>query len=279
MRFFILFFLVLYTFNVCGLTAFYLTPYHLIDSLLKTVDQTLGFYSDHVLVFMQSHLTLNAFLWFIYKSLALQVIFCLLIIGLLGAFDSFYRFLIQLMICASIGVGLAFFFPSLDPADTYNHINFNDAQMQDVLLFDKLHHLLAFKTSTINNTPIGTIGFPSFHVIFTILSTYTLKRWKGLFYPACIFSVFIILSTLSTGWHYLTDVIGGLSLACLSIALTSWLFKQFKVTTLKVAWKDTHELTKFKSLSLQHKIEEIILDISMSLIISALLVITVLVAI
>ena len=37
--------------------------------------------------------------------------------------------------------------------------------------------------------------------------------------PAAILSVLIILSTLTTGWHYFSDVLGGIVVAAISMAV------------------------------------------------------------
>lgn len=64
----------------------------------------------------------------------------------------------------------------------------------------------------------GIIGFPSFHVIFAILSAAALASIKPLRVSAAILAALICLSTLTTGWHYISDVLAGIALAILSLA-------------------------------------------------------------
>jgi multisubunit Na+/H+ antiporter MnhG subunit len=62
----------------------------------------------------------------------------------------------------------------------------------------------------------GIICFPSFHVILAIVSCVALCSIKVLRIPAIIVASLIVVSTLTTGWHYIADVIGGLTLAVLA---------------------------------------------------------------
>jgi membrane-associated phospholipid phosphatase len=43
--------------------------------------------------------------------------------------------------------------------------------------------------------------------------------------PVAVFSAMIILSTLTTGWHYFIDVLGGLVLATASLAFAKFFLR------------------------------------------------------
>jgi membrane-associated phospholipid phosphatase len=64
----------------------------------------------------------------------------------------------------------------------------------------------------------GIVCFPSFHALLAVVSCVALGSIRPLRIPAAIVAGCVVLSTLTTGWHYLVDVIGGLLLAALSIA-------------------------------------------------------------
>ena len=64
----------------------------------------------------------------------------------------------------------------------------------------------------------GIVCFPSFHVLLAILACVALWSIKPLRIPAVIVALLVSASTLTTGWHYIVDVIGGILLA-----LISWL--------------------------------------------------------
>jgi len=71
--------------------------------------------------------------------------------------------------------------------------------------------------------PAGIVCFPSFHVIWAIFWARGLWGFKVLRIPVTVLSGVIILSTMTTGWHYFSDVFAGAIVAALSIALAeSW---------------------------------------------------------
>lgn len=67
--------------------------------------------------------------------------------------------------------------------------------------------------------PAGIICFPSFHVIWAILCAAALWGFRPLRIPLALFSAMVILSTMTTGWHYLTDVLAGIAVAYVSLAI------------------------------------------------------------
>jgi membrane-associated phospholipid phosphatase len=65
--------------------------------------------------------------------------------------------------------------------------------------------------------PSGVVCFPSFHVFWAILCAQTLWYFKPLRIPSAILCGLIVLSTMTTGWHYFSDVLGGALTAALAI--------------------------------------------------------------
>jgi membrane-associated phospholipid phosphatase len=55
----------------------------------------------------------------------------------------------------------------------------------------------------------GVVSFPSFHVIWAILSAACLSTFRMLRIPAIILCALVIASTMTTGWHYFCDVLSG----------------------------------------------------------------------
>jgi membrane-associated phospholipid phosphatase len=69
----------------------------------------------------------------------------------------------------------------------------------------------------------GIVSFPSFHVILAILSAAALSSVRVLRIPAWILAALICIATLTTGWHYGIDVLGGVIVAVLSIITAKWI--------------------------------------------------------
>ena len=65
--------------------------------------------------------------------------------------------------------------------------------------------------------PAGAICFPSFHVIWAMLSVQALWGVRILRIPATTFAAAIIISTITTGNHYVVDVLGGIVVAIVAM--------------------------------------------------------------
>jgi PAP2 superfamily len=73
------------------------------------------------------------------------------------------------------------------------------------------------------NPPGGVISFPSFHVIWAILSAQALSGFRLLRIPVAVFSGMIVRSTMTTGAHYFCDVLGGIFVSAAAIGTVRWL--------------------------------------------------------
>jgi membrane-associated phospholipid phosphatase len=60
---------------------------------------------------------------------------------------------------------------------------------------------------------------PSFHVIWAILCAAALWGYRPLRVPVALLSIMIVFSTLTTGWHYFTDVLAGVVVAAIAMVI------------------------------------------------------------
>jgi membrane-associated phospholipid phosphatase len=65
----------------------------------------------------------------------------------------------------------------------------------------------------------GVVCFPSFHVIWAILCGRALWNFRVARIPLTVLCGMIVASTLTTGWHYLTDVVAGVVIAAFTLLL------------------------------------------------------------
>ena len=65
---------------------------------------------------------------------------------------------------------------------------------------------------------LGIICFPSFHTIWSVLSVVALWPFRSLRVPSSLLASLIVISTVTTGWHYMSDVFAGLLFAGISLA-------------------------------------------------------------
>ena len=133
-------------------------------------------------------------------------------------------YLLAMLLASIVGFSIYYFFPTTAPASVFFDKNFTPFQHDTFIKFFEIHHHLPITT-----TQGGLIAFPSFHVIWAALLAYSLKNRKHLFYPVLVFNAIVIVSTVFLGWHYLTDVIGGLTLAGLSVWAAEVIYKRYLV--------------------------------------------------
>ncbi len=80
----------------------------------------------------------------------------------------------------------------------------------------QLHHLRSGWFSL--EGPAGIVTFPSFHCIAAVLTASMFHRSR-LFLPFAILNALVVVSAVTVGYHYFTDVFGGLLVAFGVIAL------------------------------------------------------------
>jgi hypothetical protein len=76
---------------------------------------------------------------------------------------------------------------------------------------------IAMLRAGMNASATGIICFPSFHVIWAILSANALRQFRNIAYPSLILAGLIVASTLATGWHYGVDVVAGVMVSLTAI--------------------------------------------------------------
>jgi hypothetical protein len=133
---------------------------------------------------------------------------------LLGKVSYTKRFIVGNLVAFAIAIPLFILWPAVGPWTVLplpSSKEFLTCQRE----LESLRHAGVFTPSS----AIGVMCFPSFHVIWPILSSRSLFGFRWLRLPAIVLSVLIALSTLTTGWHYGCDVAAGIAIAAVSIVL------------------------------------------------------------
>lgn len=135
--------------------------------------------------------------------------------ALFGRWVAAREFLIANVIAMVIGLTAFAFLPAVGPWYGY-HLPPRPGQAfcQSELLLMRTPGLYIAREA-------GVVCFPSFHVIWAIFCARALWTFRFIRIPVCIFAGLIVLSTLTTGWHYFVDVLGAFAVAAISIALAS----------------------------------------------------------
>lgn len=131
---------------------------------------------------------------------------------LAGRSQGAQKFLIANLVMFVLGIPLFTLLPAIGPWYGY-HTPARPDQLasQDTMLFLRTSFSCEFRM------PTGIICFPSFHVVWAVLCVYALWSFKLLRIPASALAALIILSTVTTGEHYLLDLAAGALIATASI--------------------------------------------------------------
>jgi membrane-associated phospholipid phosphatase len=148
-----------------------------------------------------------------YTLLSPLLIVSVLLPALTGKVHNAQQFVLANLIAFAIGLPLFALVPAVGPwygyhfAATLHQIDCQSA----ILLFRAPGHQVSHLDAI--------ICFPSFHAIWAIFCAAALWGFRLLRIPVTLLVGMIIVSTVTTGWHYFSDVVGGVAVAGLSLAI------------------------------------------------------------
>jgi membrane-associated phospholipid phosphatase len=133
------------------------------------------------------------------------------------------EFLVANLISFAIGIPLFALLPAIGP---WRYYHFLPTQSQLEACEVPLLTLRLPGTYVLGSQEAGVVCFPSFHVVWAILFAVALWGFRSLRIPTALVSGMVILSTVTTGWHYFVDVLGGILLAIISVVLAKGLTRR-----------------------------------------------------
>lgn len=211
---------VLFIFNSLGalIAGIHTTTF---DACLIAVDHAI--FGVHPTVWMERLISpaLSALLQFAYIS----YYFILLLLGVVliarGRFGEFEEALFGILLCFYLSYVGYLLVPAIGPRFTLSHLQTGDLQISPFIeaIQDALNGLEKNKTD----------AFPSGHTAVSLMSLYYAwkEREKKLFAGLIPVVTGLIISTVYLRYHYVIDVIAGIALAGLTIALAPGLRRLF----------------------------------------------------
>jgi hypothetical protein len=198
------------------LAARFRTP--LQDEALAHFDQMLGIQVPSILHLMANHPWAKETFAVSYDLLFPLMVLSVMLPAVRYRWTAAKELVVGTSLATIVGSAMFVFCPAIGPWAVYHYAP--SAQQQTcAALFLSLRtgsvHLLSADDK-------GIICFPSFHVLLAILSCMALCSIKALRIPAIIVASCIVISTLTTGWHYVADVIGGLTLTVIAVLVAKW---------------------------------------------------------
>jgi membrane-associated phospholipid phosphatase len=185
------------------------------DSFFGRADERLGV-SVPAIMAWASHHWLGSVLNQSYAWVVILLPLSVVLPVVAGKLKYAKEFLVANLISFAIGIPLFALLPAIGPW-RYFHFPPSPAQTASCEL-----PLLAMRhagTYVLGSQEAGVVCFPSFHVAWAIFFAAALWGFRWLRIPVVLVSAMVILSTMTTGWHYFVDVLGGVVLAVISIFL------------------------------------------------------------
>ena len=185
------------------------------DHVLSQIDHGLGFDAVTLVHGMAHHPWIRVFFSLSYSALFPLMVLAAILPAVRYRFQAVKELIVATSFATIVGAVLFRFVPAIGPWSVHGYAP-STAQLrcQDLLL-----SLRSNTTHVLDLNESGIVCFPSFHTLLAVVSCVALWSIKPLRIPAAVLASCVVLSTLTTGWHYLVDVIGGLLLAILSIAV------------------------------------------------------------
>lgn len=184
------------------------------DSLFVHLDRSLGVSVPNLMTWSRGN-RLGGLIDGSYPLLAAWLPIAALLPALTGKARQAQEFLVANAAAFAIGVPLFAMWPAVGP--WYGlHLPSTPLQQacQQALLSLRDPGPFVYESA-------GVICFPSFHVIWAILCARAMWGYRWLRVPSLLLSGMIVVSTMTTGWHYFVDVLGGCAVAAFSMMVAT----------------------------------------------------------
>jgi len=194
------------------------------DSFFGRVDEHLGV-SVPAIVAWANHHWLGSVLNRSYAWVVILLPLSVLLPVLAGKLKYAKEFLVANLISFAIGIPLFALLPAIGP---WRYFHFPPNQAQTAFCELPLLAMRLTGAYVLGSQEAGVVCFPSFHVAWAIFFAAALWGFRWLRIPVALVSGMVILSTMTTGWHYFVDVLGGIALAVISIVLAKRLTQRME---------------------------------------------------
>ncbi len=192
----------------------------LADDWLKACDAMLGFHLPSIVEWMAHHPTLKLLLDLAYPSVMFSTLLALVVLGLSKDEWRLQAFVLQFMIAGLITTAFYFLFPAVAPVGSFDY---PITPQQEGFL----EHFQALRSGELRVVSLsrveGLVTFPSFHTCWALLLAWGFRHNRWLRGPMLVLNLAVAASTVTTGWHYATDVLGGIAVAVVSVLVTTYL--------------------------------------------------------
>lgn len=206
----------------------------LIDPVLLSLDARLGYDWAAGVAWLAEHPRVSRVLSIVYLSALPQLAVLLIVLGAQGRVVALHRLLLTGMLAGMGMIACWSVFPSFGPS-AFVELDPEVAVRSGVLVTNAYGaQLLALAEQGIGRIEkhqlLGTVAFPSFHILMAVLAWY-FARGTFLAWPYAVINLAMIPATALHGGHHLVDLIGGALLFVAALALARRLLPLDQVMT------------------------------------------------
>lgn len=195
-----------------------------IDMQLASVDRFFGIDWLALMAIAAAHPIINALLDLIYGTVLPQLALLIVCLGWTGRPNTIYRLCLSVAVGAAITVSFWTCFPSFGAFSVYDLPPTLAKHMMVALdghYAHKLVRLLAQGPGYMTPDDIkGLIGFPSFHAALAMFAAWYAYEVKLLRWPLIALNGIVLIATPIQGGHHVIDVLAGIAVAAVAIALS-----------------------------------------------------------
>jgi hypothetical protein len=189
----------------------------LVDDRLAAWDAAMGFDLLGLLAWTDRHPIAAAILDTTYNTMLLQTAAVIVILGFANDRVPLKLFMLRMMLA---GLVTFVFFVAMPAEGTPNQYGLTPTPLQAGFL----EHLHLLRSGLLRHFDFarveGFIAFPSFHAIWSILIVVACWPRRGVRWFFVALNAIVIVSTVTTGGHYLCDILGGAVIAAAVCLLT-----------------------------------------------------------
>jgi membrane-associated phospholipid phosphatase len=198
------------------------SPYPLVDNQLSAIDRRMHLNTWSIVHAASRWPLVSIAFSLIYATLPLMLFAATILPAAFGRVTASRRFVLGIALALLLTASLFAVGPAAGPWTVEKLQPTLDQQH----VGQYLQLLKAKGPATFDLDNAALVSFPSFHVVLAILSAVaigSLRRLRGF---AFVLAALICISTLTTGWHYIADVLGGLAVSFITVGATRRLVPQ-----------------------------------------------------
>jgi membrane-associated phospholipid phosphatase len=199
------------------------TGFPLRDSQIAAIDAYAGFHWAAIALWIDHRPILFGILDASYATFTAQLILAAVVLLAAKRYADLDRFFLTFICASLLAEVLSAFAPTLGPAASvpsavsFTHVHMIGRTTAEILLALRNGTLTTIDFQALD----GIICFPSLHAAVAILIPYVLRWSRPLFWPSVFLNASMLASAIPSGNHYLTDIVGGVGVAAVSIMLVN----------------------------------------------------------